>query len=121
MKITREGVARFMLAYPALMYLEKDQLAVDLFNHGAHQGVWYGEDYAFSRNWLAAGGEIWIVPDLDLTHWSMGVKPDKTVEYTDYPGNLHRYLLQQEGGSESDNPTPPEHLKAAWEQQQEAA
>ena len=44
--------------------------SVDLFNHGAHDGAWYGEDYAFSRNWLALGGDIWIVPDLNLTHHS---------------------------------------------------
>lgn len=102
LKVTRDAVGRFMLAYPELMYLEKGILTVDLFNHGAHKGVWYGEDYAFSRNWLATGGEIWVIPDLDITHHS----PD-----TDYPGNFHRYLQRQEGGSESENPVPPESLQ----------
>jgi hypothetical protein len=62
---------------------------VDLFNHGAHEGVWWGEDYAFSRNWLALGGELWIVPDLNLTHHG----PD-----TVYPGNFHNFLRRQPGG-----------------------
>lgn len=112
LKVTKEAVGRFMLAYPELMYLDKGILTVDLFNHGAHKGVWYGEDYAFSRNWLATGGEIWIVPDLDLTHWA-GEWP--------FPGNFHRYLRGQPGGSESDSPEPPPHLKEAWERQQAAA
>jgi glycosyltransferase involved in cell wall biosynthesis len=95
LKITRNAVNRFMLAYPELQYVDDGILTVDLFNHGAHKGVWYGEDYAFSRNWRATGGEIWVVPDLDLTHHT----PDKP-----YPGNYHQYLLRQDGGSESDNP-----------------
>jgi GT2 family glycosyltransferase len=60
-----------------------------LFNHGAHKGVWYGEDYAFCRNWRDAGGELIIVPDLDITH--------HTTEKA-YEGNFHIYLRQQPGG-----------------------
>lgn len=92
LKITPNTVDRFMAAYPNLMYGKKYAPHVDLFNHGAHEGVWYGEDYALSRNWLALGGEILVVPDLSLDHHS----PDKS-----YPGNLHRFLLKQPGGSES--------------------
>jgi hypothetical protein len=28
--------------------------------------------------------------------------------YKSFPGNFHRYLLRQEGGSDSENPVPPE-------------
>src|ERR1051325_3979882 len=59
---------------------------VDLFNHGAHEGVWWGEDYAFCRNWCDAGGEIRLVPDLDITHHD-GERA--------YPGNFHQFLLRQ--------------------------
>jgi glycosyltransferase involved in cell wall biosynthesis len=90
MKITRNAVNRFMKAYPQLMYGEPSAPHVDLFNHGAHKGVWWGEDYAFCRNWIDAGGEIWIVPDLDLTHSS---------SEKDYPGNYHNFLCRQPGGS----------------------
>lgn len=90
LKITREGIRRFMRAYPHLVYGEPEHPSVDLFNHGAHEGVWFGEDYAFSRNWIACGGEMWIVPDLDLTHHA-GAKA--------YPGNFHRFMLAQPGGS----------------------
>lgn len=90
MKITREGVERFMRAYPGLCYGPEDAQAVDLFNHGAHNGTWWGEDYAFSRNWTECGGEILIVPDLDLTH--------HTAEAA-FAGNLHRFLMSQPGGA----------------------
>lgn len=93
LKITRAAVERFMRAYPHLCFGSPISPSVDLFNHGAHDGVWWGEDYAFSRNWLACGGEIAVVPDLNLTHHSA----DQA-----FPGNLHRFLLRQPGGSEAD-------------------
>ena len=91
LKVTRAAVNRFMEAYPHLMYGEASAPSVDLFNHGAHKGAWWGEDYAFSRNWIDAGGEIWVVPDLDLTHHSA----DEA-----FPGNYHRFLMTQPGGSD---------------------
>lgn len=94
MKITREGVNRFMYFYPELQYLEQGTLCVDLFNHGVHKGVWYGEDYAFSRNWNEKCGQIWVIPTLQINHHT----PDAV-----FPGNFHEFLLRQEGGSEHDN------------------
>jgi len=91
MKITKGAVNRFMTAYPELCYGPKFSLSVDLFHHGAHDGAWWGEDYAFSRNWLAIDGEIWLVPDLDIAH--------HTTEQA-YPGNFHHFLMRQPGGSE---------------------
>jgi hypothetical protein len=90
LKVTRAAVNRFMVAYPNLMYGEASAPSVDLFNHGAHKGAWWGEDYAFSRNWIDAGGEIYVVPDLDLTHHTK----DEA-----YPGNFHQFLMRQPGGS----------------------
>lgn len=90
LKITNGAVNKFMTAYPDLCYGPKYNLSVDLFNHGAHKGAWWGEDYAFSRNWVDCGNEIWVVPDLDLNHHS----PEK-----EYTGNYHEFLLRQPGGS----------------------
>lgn len=89
LKVTRDGIRRFMKAYPELLYGHPENYTVDLFNHGAHKGVWYGEDYAFSRNWRELGGEIWLVPDLQLDHHSA----DKC-----YPGNFHMFMRRQPGG-----------------------
>jgi hypothetical protein len=91
LKITRAAVARFIEAYPGLTYGDKCSPHIDLFQHGAHKGIWYGEDYAFSRNWLDAGGDIWIVPDLELHHNAAGEC---------YRGNFHQFLLRQPGGSD---------------------
>lgn len=90
LKITRNAVNRFMRGYPHLIYGEECSPHIDLFNHGAHEGAFWGEDYAFSRNWLAIDGEIWLVPDLDIAH--------HTTEKA-YPGNFHEFLLAQPGGS----------------------
>jgi glycosyltransferase involved in cell wall biosynthesis len=90
LKITRTGVERFMRAYPQLCYGSPLGFSVDLFNHGAHEGVWWGEDYAFSRNWLALGGELFVLPHLALTHHSTA---------TAYPGNLHEFLMREPGGA----------------------
>jgi len=92
LKITRTGVARFIKAYPELCYGDSCAPCVDLFNHGAHEGVWYGEDYAFSRRWRELGGEIVILPELNLVHHSI----DKS-----YGGTFHDYLCKQPGGSQA--------------------
>lgn len=90
LKITKEGVNKFMAAYPELCYGERYSPCVDLFNHGAHQWTWWGEDYAFARRWRERCGEVWIIPDLEITHWG-GDKP--------FTGNFHEYLLACPGGS----------------------
>ena len=89
LKLTRNCVNKFMQAYPHLMYGEASNPSIDIFNHGAHKGAWWGEDYSFSRNWIDAGGDIWVVPDLDINHHSK----DEVFE-----GNYHEFLLRQPGG-----------------------
>jgi hypothetical protein len=89
LRVTEAAVEKFMRAYPHLMYGKAHKPHVDLFNHGAHKGIWYGEDYAFSRNWNDCGGSIWLIPDVDITHHSA----DKA-----YPGNYHMYLRRRPGG-----------------------
>lgn len=99
LKITRGGVERFMRAYPQLCYGSPISFSVDLFNHGANDGVWWGEDYAFSRNWLACGGDLFVLPDLNLTHHSADAA---------YPGNLHEFLMREPGGA--NDPARPADL-----------
>lgn len=90
LRVTGGAVNRFMGAYPHLLYGPRYAPYVDLFNHGAHDGVWYGEDYAFSRNWNDCGGRIWLVPDLGIAHHS--------ADGAAYPGNFHEYLMRRPGG-----------------------
>jgi glycosyltransferase involved in cell wall biosynthesis len=92
LKITKEAVSKFMRDYPELVYGEPYHPSIDLFNHGAIDGVWYGEDYAFSKRWTDRGGHIWLIPNLNVTHHAK----DRA-----YPGNLHRFMMRQPGGSEA--------------------
>lgn len=94
LKVTTGAVHKFMEAYPELSYGPRYAPLTDLFNHGAYDGLWWGEDYAFSRRWNALG-DIWVVPDLNLVHHK------KTEDgYKAFPGNFHQYLMRQPGGSE---------------------
>lgn len=99
MKITVNAVDHFMRSYPELVYGPRYAPFVDLFNHGAHEGVWWGEDYAFSRRWNECGGEIWTIPDLNLTHHAQG----KDGTFKPYPGNYHQFLLKQKPRSTDGN------------------
>lgn len=96
LKVTKEAVDMFMRAYPELSYGSRYAAAVDLFNHGAIDGVWYGEDYAFSKRWAEKCGDIWLVPNLNITHHSSSEA---------FPGNLHEFLMRQPGGSKCQSPT----------------
>lgn len=85
LKVTREGVNAFMREFPELKYGDECAPSIDLFNHGAHDGLWWGEDYAFARRWNERCGDIWCIPDLKLTHHD----GDKA-----YPGNYHEFMLK---------------------------
>lgn len=92
LKITKEAVDCFMRSYPELTFGVRYNPTVDLFNHGAIDGVWYGEDMAFSKRWIECGGEIALIPDLNITHHAS----DRA-----YPGNLHEFMCRQPGGSKA--------------------
>jgi len=90
LKITRKAVERFTAAYPELVYGKGEDAAIDMFNHGAIGGVWYGEDYAFCKRWMDLGGEILLVPDLNINHHTKDAV---------FVGNYHNYLCKQPGGN----------------------
>lgn len=98
LKITRAAIERIEAAHPELicnaaeLYGQKRPI-LDIFNHGVMHGVWYGEDYAFSHRWRALGGEIWLLPNLNITHHD--------TKGGDFPGNFHEFLLRQPGGSKA--------------------
>lgn len=94
LKVTTSCLDKFMRAYPELCYGPQYSLSVDLFNHGAHEGIWWGEDYAFCRRWIDCGGECWLVPNLNIHHWDMA--GEKCWE-----GNYHEFLLRCPGGSKA--------------------
>ena len=105
LKITKEAIDRLMQAHPELVYGPRYNPSIDLFNHGAHLGVWWGEDYALCRRWRALGEDIWIVPTLHITHWaSVSHRVTSNLRYHSekpFPGCFHDFLMRQPGGSKS--------------------
>lgn len=91
LRIDKHVVNHFMKAFPDLIYGETYRPCIDLFNHGAHGGTWYGEDYAFSRRWREAGGQIFCLPKLNLTHYA---KDADGLELP-YEGTYHDYLISK--------------------------
>lgn len=98
LSITPEAIDTFMVAYPELCYGPMYHLSIDIFNHGADDRVWWGEDYAFSRRFRAKCGPIWTVPNLNITHWNKEKDADGNMNWKPYHGNLHKFLMRQPGG-----------------------
>ena len=101
LKVTREALVIFAKSYPDLLYGDPFRYEIDLFNHGARGGIWWGEDYSFSDRWTKCGGEIWTPPNINLNHHSFSkplIGPGIAKEIV-YKGNLHEFLLRQPGGS----------------------
>lgn len=90
LKITKQGLNKFMRAYPELKYGDECAPMVDLFNHGVIDGVWMGEDYAFAKRWREKCGDVWLIPNLNLNHHTLAVE---------YKGNFHEFMMAQPGGS----------------------
>lgn len=102
LKVRVQAIDRLMLAYPELCYGPPSHPSFDLFNHGAFERVWWGEDMAFCRRWAAIGGEIWMPPDMDIDHWGYDAKGKPKA----WEGNLARYLRSLPGGDLDPNKPP---------------
>ena len=94
MKVTRLAVNKFMDTYPELVYGEPTYPYLDMFNHGAIERVWHGEDYAFSYRWRKSGGKIWVIPDMNIDHHKGDIC---------YSGNFHKYLMNLTKGVENES------------------
>jgi len=90
LKVTKFALNATAMAHPELLFGDPFNYSIDLFNHGAKKGVWWGEDYAFCQRWHDMGKDLWTVPNLNIHHHGS----DGTI----YKGNLHEFLLKQEGG-----------------------
>lgn len=85
LKVNRDALSIFAKKHPHLLYGDPLNPYLDLFNHGAIDGTWWGEDYAFCKRWLETENDLWICPDIDVDHHS----EDKV-----YEGNFHKYLIR---------------------------
>jgi hypothetical protein len=92
-RIHRNVFERIILEYPGLAYYgikdgKRINVKHDFFPQGVKGHIWVGEDYAFCDLWRGIGGEIWIMPDITLTHY------DGEIPHT---GNYHEYLISLKG------------------------
>lgn len=94
LKVTRKAVNKFIEAYPQLLYGERCYPYIDLFNHGAIDWTWYGQDYGFCKRWRDMGEHVWINPFLNIDHHLL----QSDGSYKAFKGNYFEWLCRQPGG-----------------------
>lgn len=102
LKITPNAVNTFMKHYPDRIVQPYWRPSIDMFHQGAKGGTFYGEDFAFCRDWRNIGEHLWIQPNLNISHheWTTDEqRANGEGETHGHPGNFHEWLLQQPGGS----------------------
>jgi hypothetical protein len=90
LKITKEAVNRFMEGYPELIYGAATSPPSICSTTVPTKDCGSGEDFSFCRRWNDLGGDIWLIPDLNIDHHSATEA---------YPGNLHQFMQRQPGGA----------------------
>lgn len=76
LSLSREVFDRLRAAHPERGYEHFGKQAHCFFQMPFTDGHLYGEDSFFCREWREAGGQVWLDPELTLTHWDNG-KPFK--------------------------------------------
>lgn len=102
LKITPNAVNSFMKAYPERIVQPLWRPSIDMFHQGAKDGTFWGEDFAFSRDWRNMGQTLWIQPNLNISHHEWTTEEQRAAgegETRGHPGNFRDYLFRQPGGS----------------------
>lgn len=82
--LKREAIERMIKAYPEMVCRAVDlKHGYRFFETQYSENKFQSEDYLFCDRFTAAGGEIWIYPDVEFSH--TGRK--------DYQGNYHKFLM----------------------------
>jgi hypothetical protein len=92
MRIKVSALRKWAAAYPELVSEEPDGTKVQFFSRMVDDGVVHCQDMAFCKRWLAIGGELWIDPNINVTHW--GFEP--------HHGDMNGYLKKQHSPSPFD-------------------
>lgn len=95
----RSAFERMIKAYPDMVCKAVDMEYGYRFYETQYSAYRFqSEDYLFCDRYIAAGGEVWIYPDVDFIH--TGVK--------DFKGNYHKFLM---GMPKEEVKAEPEGLK----------
>lgn len=68
LSISREVFEKLAAAFPGRGYSFQGHDFHGFFHAPITDGVMYGEDAAFCLDWRAIGGQVWLDPELQLTH-----------------------------------------------------
>jgi hypothetical protein len=82
--LKRELFEKMMIQYSSL-YCPSVNMNYYSFFEITKSPVFLGEDVTFCKRWVDMGGEIKIMPDINMTHIGKKV----------FMGNYHKYLLKQ--------------------------
>lgn len=83
--IKREVLEAMRDAAPDAWYVQGEQKTYDFFTRVREGRNHWGEDYAFCNRWKALGGQLWLDPDITLTHHGLH----------GWRGNLHEFWLEE--------------------------
>jgi len=85
-----------------------DRTHPNIFRTGVSEdGFFCGEDYIFCQNWLALGGELWCVPDIEFTHRGNKMWRDTLANHLDVFRAKGIAVAKEK--SANDRPLPPEN------------
>ena len=69
MRLRRDALELMRKKYQHLSYEDKSgQVEYCLFDTSISNGQFCGEDFTFCDRWRAIGGEVWVDPDIRLSH-----------------------------------------------------
>jgi hypothetical protein len=88
LSLSRNVFERLKSAHPERSYEHFGKHAHAYFQMPFHNGALYGEDSFFCKEWRDAGGQVWLDPELTLTHWDFN-KP--------YVGHIGKWLKRRAG------------------------
>ena len=72
--ISRAVFERLATEIPGISYKDHSNAANPramhaFFEHVVRDGRRWSEDYTFCERWRAIGGDIWLDPEINLSHW----------------------------------------------------
>lgn len=83
LSLSRNAFKKFRDAYPGREYDSRGARQYCYFQIPFKEGALYTEDSFFCREWREAGGQVFMAPELNLTHWKGNIP---------YPGNIGKWL-----------------------------
>lgn len=84
LKICKTALIKFHEHYKDLISKDTGQEYIPFFERIKVNGEVHSQDYAFSRRWVEMGGQLWIDPNIKISHWG----------WTEHVGDLDKQLRQ---------------------------